>query len=389
MSGRRATLYAGGLLAALALAGILLTVLEPAAARRSADFTKEYSAALLVRQGHPAAVYDQQALGAVIVRLGNGLPVDRLQPYSEPLAATLPFVPLTFLPVDAALRVWQAASLVLFGLALLVLQRATPLGPRAPVIGLLATVASAPAWASLLEGQASPLLLLGAALVTLSALRSGVGAAACGGLLLAIKPQYLPAFVIVLVALRRRGELIAVCGGASAMLMSSLAAGGIAGISGMVASALGPEYVNGVQFSESWAGLLAVVAPTPVAFHLGLPLFMVVTAGLLGLALKGRPDGRVIVATAACLSVLGSPHALPHDLLILVVPAWLAFELHRRRLGPAPLVSLLAVDLAVAIDLRGIGLPLGALALTVVLIVWTVIVRRRLAGRGWQAPIAA
>lgn len=374
----RATRLTFALLFALALGGMLLVSRQPPLGRRTADFTKLYAAAVLVREGRWASVYDQRVLGPVITSVAAGFPVDRLQPFSEPLAAALPLVPLTFLPIDSALWAWQAGSVIFFFLATLILQRAVPLSPRAPAIGLVAILASAPAWAALLEGQSSPLLLLGAACLVLAATRQSVAGAVLGGFLTAIKPQYLPACLIAMLVLGRRRELVAAAGGAALMLMSSLAAGGVTGLMAMVASGLSREYVAGVQFSESWAGLLAVILPIGVAFHAGLPLFVLADGALLGMALWIRIDARLMAALAFVVAVLGSPHALPHDLVILAVPAWLAVDLKQRGLAPAPLLSLLAIDAALMVDLSGIGVPLGAAALTVTLAVWAVLVRRRL-----------
>jgi hypothetical protein len=384
----RATRLTFALLFALALGGMLLVSRQPPLGRRTADFTKLYAAAVLVREGRWASVYDQRMLGPVITSVGAGFPVDRLQPFSEPLAAALPLVPLTFLPVDTALWAWQACSISLFFIAMLILQRAVPLHPRAPAIGLLAVLASAPAWAALLQGQSSPLLLVGAACLVLAGSRQSLMAAILGGFLTAIKPQYLPGCLIATLVLGRRRELVAAAGGATLMLMSSLAAGGITGLTDMLGSGLSREYVSGVQFSESWAGLLAVILPVGAAFHAGLPLFLLADAALLAIALWIRIDARAMAALAVVVAVLGSPHALPHDLVILAIPAWLAVDLHRRGLGPAPLLSLLAIDAALVIDLGGSGVPLGAAALTVVLAAWVVLIRRRTMQRS-TAPLAA
>jgi hypothetical protein len=54
-------------------------------------------------------------------------------------------------------------------------------------------------------------------------------------------------------------------------------------------------------------------------------------------------------------------------LLILAVPAWLAIVLYREQALPNPIPGLLVIDLALLVDLHGIDLPLGPIAMTLVL----------------------
>jgi hypothetical protein len=69
-----------------------------------------------------------------------------------------------------------------------------------------------------------------------------------------------------------------------------------------------------------------------------------------------------VVATSA--AVLISPHALPYDLVLLALPAWLAVSLHRVRAIPNPAPAALLIALALVIDL---GRPLVSLAPLVML----------------------
>jgi hypothetical protein len=91
-------------------------------------------------------------------------------------------------------------------------------------------------------------------------------------------------------------------------------------------------------------------------------------------------------ALAGALTVLASPHALPHDLLILGVPAWLAIVLYRQGALPNPLPGLLAIDLALLFDLRGVDLPLGPIVMTLV-VAWCGWQFRQRAGQRRRPPI--
>jgi hypothetical protein len=237
------------------------------------------------------------------------------------------------------------------------------------MVGLLAAV---PTWATLTEGQPTAWLFLGGAMVVL-ALRSDSTALAAGaGALLAVKPQYLPAYLVVLFAARRWRSLAAASVGAGLMVLSPLA-GGAEGLTAMVHNALSANHAVAVRLNESWIGLIGPALPSSIATTVAIVIYLGVLAAL-GLLAWRRPASVIgFAAIAGALTVLASPHALPHDLLILAVPAWLAIVLSREGALPNPLSGLLAIDLALLVDLRGIGLPLGPIALTAV-IAWC----------GWQ-----
>ena len=189
--------------------------------------------------------------------------------------------------------------------------------------------------------------------------------AAGAGLLLAVKPQYLPAYLMILFAARRWHSLAAAAAGAGLLLLSPLVGGG-AGLAAMVHNALSANQAVAVRLNESWIGVIGPALPASISTAVAIILYLGVLAGFLVLAWR-RPASVVgFAALAGTLLVLGSPHALPHDLLILAVPAWLAFVLYREGALPNPLPGLLAVDVALLIDLRGVDLPLGPLVMTAV-----------------------
>jgi hypothetical protein len=230
------------------------------------------------------------------------------------------------------------------------------------MVGLLAAV---PTWATLTEGQPTAWLFLGGAMVVV-ALRSDSPALAAGaGVLLAVKPQYLPAYLAVLFAARRWRSLAAASVGGGLVLLSPLT-GGVDGLSAMVHNALSANQAVAVRLNEAWIGLIGPALPSRVATVVSIALYAGVLAALWVLAWR-RPASVIgFAALAGALTVLSSPHALPHDLLILAVPAWLAFVLSREGALPNPLPGLLAIDLALLIDLRGVDLPLGPIVMTLV-----------------------
>ena len=363
---RRLTRALLALVLALAAAGLMVVLTQSPASRLSSDFTINYSAGMLVRQGHFAAPYQQAELGDMMRRVAPGA-IDPRLPFSLPLGAALPYAVLSLLPIELAFRLWQLITIALIVVAVLLLQRAFPL-PRVPGLAVLGLLAAIPTWATLTEGQPTAWLFLGGAMVV-TVLRWDSPALAGGaGLLLAVKPQYLPAYLVILFAARRWRSLAAAVAGGGLLLLSPLV-GSVDGLSAMVHNALSANQVVAVRLNESWIGVIGPALPASIATAVAIILYLGVLGALFVLAWR-RPTSLIgFAALAGALTVLASPHALPHDLLILAVPAWLAIVLYREGALPNPLPGLLAVDVALLIDLRGVDLPLGPVVMTAV-VVW-------------------
>jgi len=379
----------GALVLAFALAGVALVALQPARSRATADFTVLVSAGRLVLHGHADRVYDQAWLAPEIVRSASGAALDPRLPFNEPLAALLPFTALAALPAGLALRIWQAVSLLLMLAALMALQSAAPLGRRAPLMGMIALAASAPAWSLLLEGQVSAMVLLGAGLMVVALLRSRPMIALPAAALLAAKPQYLLPYLVVLLALRRPRALLAAVAGGGAVLMSPLIAGGLPALQAMVHNALSTDQVTPVRLSESWAGLLAAVLPASLQTPAALAVLGGAMLAVLAFGLARRTDPLPLLAGASWVGVLASPHCLPHDLVLLAVPTWCAAALNRQARLASPVFGVIASDLAVLLDELHPGLPMAPLVMTVVLAVYAVGFRRRSSPALDSSPAAA
>jgi hypothetical protein len=354
--------------AAFLLAGVVVVGHQSSRARQSADFTINYAAALLIRQGHPDAIYQRDQLGPLMLRLSDGA-IDPRLPFDAPLALALPWVPLTFLSLELAFRVWQIVTLCLLMVAMLLLARWLPLGRRSLPLAIAALVAFPATWALFGEGQSSALLLLGAVLL-IGALRPDRWwLAAAGALLLGLKPQYLPAYLILIGAQRQWRTLAAGLVGAVTVGLSPLLAGGISGLFAMVWSAL--EAGQGVaRYNESLIGTISPFLPGRLPTLLGFSLWAVALATLAVVAVRReRAHAIGLAALATTVAIFFSPHVLPYDTVLLAVPAWLSFVLHRMNAIPTPAPAWLALAIAVVIDL---GSPLVSLAPVVLLasLVW-------------------
>ena len=382
---------------ALAAAGVVVILTQSPASRLSSDFTINYSAGVLVRDGHLAGPYDQAALGAVMGRVAPDGAIDPRLPFSLPLAAALPYAALSLFPFEVAFRLFQLLSVALVLVGVLLLQRAVPTLPfpgaggtlevsrprlrgrvSLGVLGLAVggLLAAVPFWGTLTEGQPSAWLFLGAAM-TMLALRSDSPALAAGaGMLLAVKPQYLPPYLIIMFAARRWRSLAAAAAGGGLLVLSPLA-GGVTGLMSMVHNALSANQAVAVRLNEAWVGIFGTVLPPRATTILAIAAYLaaLVALGVLAWRRPGSLTG--FAALAGTLAVLASPHALPHDLLLLAVPAWLAFTLSREGALPNPVPALLALDLALLVDLRGVGLPLGPLVMTAAVVCYGWQFRRR------------
>ena len=291
--------------AAFLIAGVVVVGHQSSRARRSADFTINYSAALLIRQGHPDAIYQRDQLGPLMLRLSDET-IDPRLPFDAPLALALPWVPLTFLSLELAFRVWQLVTVCLL---------------------------------------VSAMLLLG------------------------LKPQYLPAYLVLIAAQRQWRTLAAALLAAVTVGLSPLLAGGVNGLYAMVFSAL--EAGQGVaRYNESLIGTISPFLPGRLPTLLGFSLWALALAALaVATFRRDRTHAIALGVLATVVAVLFSPHALPYDTVLLAVPAWLSFVLHRMGAIPSPAPAWLAVAVALVLDL---GSPLVSLAPVVLLgcLVW-------------------
>jgi hypothetical protein len=354
--------------AAFVIAGLLVVAHQSSLARRSADFTINYSAALLLREGHPEAIYQRDQLGPLMLRVSNNA-IDPRLPFDAPLALALPWVPLTFLPLELAFHVWQLVTLLVLVLALWLLARWLPLGRRSLPIAIAALLAFPASWALFSEGQSSALLLLGAVLLIGAWRHDRWWMAGVGALLLGLKPQYLPAYLILLGAQRQWRPLAAAVLGAVAVGLSPLLAGGVNGMVAMVWSAL--DAGQGVaRYNDSLIGTVSPLLPGRLPTYLGFSLWAFALAALAVIARRRlRAHTIAFAALATTVAILFSPHALPYDSVLLAVPAWLSFVLHRMKAIPTPAPVWMMVALALVVDL---GSPFVSLAPVVLLagLIW-------------------
>ena len=293
---------------------------------RGTDFSASYVAALLLRGGDGADLYDQRAEHARHLTLLPPGTVINL-PFITPPTTALLALPLTVLDPGLAFRVWSLIELVLLVFGVWIAIRAGPWRPRigrGPRTATLAVaVVAGGTYALLLLGQIDGIAALGLA-GAYAAWRKDRPRAAGFWLALAFaatKPHLAIGLGIWLLARRDWRALGGAAAGCALVAAVSLVLVGPGGIAGFV-SALG--FAAGNTPGASTLGIPGLVASwagngsAAVIIGIAGALMALAGCGVLGARSRGRPGAlEASLAGAAALSLAASPHLLPHDIVIL------------------------------------------------------------------------
>jgi hypothetical protein len=346
--------------AAVLLASYAITWAQVTPSReRGTDFSASYVAALLLRSGNGAQLYDQQLEHARHLELlPAGTVIDL--PFITPPTTALLALPLVAFDAGTAFRVWSLLELAMLVLAVWIAIRAGPWsplrkrGPRAAV--LLMAIAGGGTYAFLLLGQIDGITAIGlaAAYAAWRTDRPGPAGFWLGLAFAATKPHLAIGLAIWLLARRDWRALAGAVAGCAVVAAVSLVLVGPAGIGGFI-SALGFAYGNTPGTSTlgipglvaSWLGSGAL----PAAIGVIGSLIALAGCALLGARSRGNLMGlEASLAGAAALSLVASPHLLAHDLVILAPAfAWCAARAAVADASPWPGLATLRVVAAWAI----------------------------------------
>ncbi|HEV3273520.1 MAG TPA: glycosyltransferase family 87 protein [Candidatus Dormibacteraeota bacterium] len=313
---------------------------------RGTDFSASYVAALMLRSGDGAELYDQQAEHSRHLALLPAGTVINL-PFITPPTTALLALPFTVLDPGTAFRIWSLVELLLLALAVWIAIRAGPwpsrLGRAPRAATFLVAIAAGGTYAFLLLGQIDGIAALGLA-AAYAAWRTDRSAAAGFWLALALaatKPHLAIGLGIWLIARRDWRSLAGAAAGCALVAAVSLALVGWSGMAGFV-SALSFAVSNTPGASTlglpglvaSWLGGGAI----PMAIGIAGSLIALTGCGVLGARSCLRPGAlEASLAGAAALSLVASPHLLPHDLVILAPAfAWCAARAAAVEIGPWP-----------------------------------------------------
>jgi hypothetical protein len=340
--------------AAILLASYAITWAQVTPSReRGTDFSASYVAALLLRSGDGAQLYDQQLEHARHLELlPAGTFIDL--PFITPPTTALLALPLVGLDAGTAFRVWSLLALALLVLAVWIAIRAGPwpaLRMPAPHLAvLLMAVAGGGTYALLLLGQIDGVAALGlaAAYAAWRKDRPAIAGFWLGLAFAATKPHLAIGLGIWLLARRDWRALAGAAAGWAVVAGVSLVLVGPAGLGGFV-SALGFAFGNTPGASTlgipglvaSWLGSGAL----PAAIGITGALIALSGCALLGARSRGNSVGlEASLAGAAALSLVASPHLLAHDLVILAPAfAWCAARAAAADASPWPGTATLRV----------------------------------------------
>lgn len=350
-----------------------------------ADHIAFYSAATLIRDGRPGAIYDHAALGEVQRRIND----DRTDfwAYRNPPFYALLYVPTAALPYPTSALVWMLVSVAALGFAVWCLR------PERPWRAFAWAVAFYPVFAAISFGQNTPLsLAVFAAVYRLSADRRPLLAGLVAGLLW-FKPQLLigPFVWWGLAPVRHRFEWLGV-------LVTGLA---LAALSFLVVPEAAWAFMDSLRANVGYGGengwnlhsprkfwdiLLTDTAPRLNWTLTGL----CVVAALAGAALLHARTGgplAVMFPAAVFLSLWASPHTLIYEWALLFAAAVVLWErLPARRDTWLTLFAVVWAVLTVSttatlVQLRHLGWPVALQASIPVMAFVGLRVIRALGGR--------
>jgi hypothetical protein len=330
---------------ALGLAYHLVAELSSARDLTATDFTVFRTGWELILRGRVADLYDpvaqEEVQRALLHQVGSNGFQDGLMAFLHPPHAALAGCALGWvadrLGTSAAFWLWTACSVAfLVRLARLVRDELGG-GPRVTALVAVTLAAFYPVLETLQQGQVSALLGL-AALAGVVALRQGrLWEAAAWLLVLSIKPQTLPALVVVL-AVRRQWRVLgyAVALGAGAALVTTLVLGGhvwwdyLARLPALERffGAGTPDHMPTIRGqltrllgADRHATIDVVALVTWVA--------ALAAAGIVAARTRREADCRAPFAFALAAGALTSPHLFPQDVLLWVAPVTLVLSLAR------------------------------------------------------------
>jgi hypothetical protein len=329
--------------AALALGLLVHLARELASPREMAntDFTVFRTGWTLILNGRADRLYDAAAQATVqrglLAEAGAGVFQGGLMAFLHPPHAALAGCGLGWMVVrwglPAAFWLWTACSVAALVALLRLVRDELRLDARATALAAVTLAAFYPVLETLQQGQVSAVLALAAVACARAVAARRALAAAAWLLALSIKPQTLPALLVVLAARREWRVLTwAAVLGVVAAVVTTLALGGhvwsdyLGALRGLERHFGGgtPEYMPTVRgFLTRLLGRGGQHRDVIDALALASWGAAIVAAALLALRSRDVGDGRAPLAFALAAGALASPHLFPQDVLLWVAPVTL------------------------------------------------------------------
>jgi hypothetical protein len=315
----------------------------------STDFVATLTGAEIVHSQKATLLYDpdiQRATQAQL-RASAKSASTNFVPYDRPPYGALLVAPLLALPSWLAFAFWTlGAGGFAIGLAVGLMDSALPVSRQVGWVLSLVGCSYFPVIRTLMSGGDSTLVLMGIC-GTYLALKTGSQPLAAGALLLvASRPQMLPVFLLVLLLQRRFatvGLFLIFLGTLSVVIMPVFGVGWPVTYLRFLAGPHGWGAPN-LPVMQNWRGLAHLLLGD-AAPQLVVPLFLLLVSGTFTLLVWAwerartwvwvrtswevdepedyEPRTDLLWALAAISAVLTAVYLTPHDLAILIFPAWI------------------------------------------------------------------
>ncbi|HEX2986684.1 MAG TPA: glycosyltransferase family 87 protein [Chloroflexota bacterium] len=332
------------------------------------DWWTYFSSVSMLQAGHGQSLYDVPSLSAFQHSLGRETAV--VYPYHPTfLLIAYPFV---LLGPSLSYSGWVLFNLALMAGCLRVLAGA--LVPRADWrLFFLLVAASLPVYIALSTGQSSFVVCLGLTLLTIGMLRDSNLAIASGLVILLIKPQYIPVWLILILWRRKFRAIAWAATGGLVVLAASYVMVGARGLADYVRLLVSGPLSGAYSLSHTLNGLAHDVAPAGVAIYIYL-LLSAVALGVYILLLKRAGhdlEPRITLSFTILVSMLVANYLVIYDLTIWAIPLALLWPAAASTRGKvvlslamiAPWVTQMAAQYGVGFVWPTVGLEILVLVL--------------------------
>ena len=285
------------------------------------DFRCFYGAATIARAGGDP--YDPGTWSAAVYTDPTRVP-HCARSFIYPFWTALALVPLTVLPEQAAVAAWEVIILSCVGAAALLIARTRPLIGDTRV--LLLTIAwSQPLFSAVANAQFGPVIFAGVAVLAFALERSRATLAGVAWLALLIKPHLSALVLLVALAAKWGRWMVATLAATIALLMASQ----------VVLSAWPARWLRAVldqrlDVDAGLSSLWTLAADAGLASGLGALVSFIAAAAYILAARRFARAPFELLCVAVTVTLIVTPYARPHDLIVLALPASLALAAAKR-----------------------------------------------------------
>ena len=337
VSFRRVFAIAGMASLVVVYAVLWVRMITSPAERTGADFIAFYAAGRIFLTGQSSEVYLPQAQQTVEQAvLGFPIRAADLNPFVHPPFILPVLALIAFLPYVGAFNVWAILLLVLYSISALLLIRTLPQGKNRRVL-FAGVLLFFPAFVSILNGQDSALLLVGASIWLVGLLEGDDRLAGAGLALTAIRPHIAILLAVPFLFKQRK-----------VWWWFLLSATGLALFSILLVGARGTQNflhiltisANGEGYKINELAMLNIIGLLQRLFHglsaesariAGWLFYLLAIASLCILWLRSVKIGEKQVGLATLIAIFASPHLHYHDLVLFLIPIFCLIVLTARR----------------------------------------------------------